>query len=99
MVAMRALVIVGKEREIKIPAMVHGFAALEMAEGAGRHGDRRESGRAAQAFLRATVSDINPGFVDFDGHGTERSHALGDHDSINLVGCITNGFTFLKCTG
>src|SRR5580658_3742352 len=49
-----------------------------MVDGSRRYGHWREAWRTTQSFLRATVADVDPGRVGFDGHASQRGNAVGD---------------------
>jgi hypothetical protein len=85
MVAVRDASVVMDEFEIKIPTASWRRACFEPVHSATREKHRRQARRAAKAFLRTTVGNINSGRIDIDGHPTERRHTVSDDQRAGFV--------------
>ena len=68
--------------QVEIEGLHRSLARFEAVEGARRDGDRRQTGRAAEPFLRATVGDVDADFVDQHRHAAQRGHAIGNGERI-----------------
>ncbi len=73
--------------------------AFEPLERARRHRHGRESRRAAQALLRATVGDVDAVLVHQHGHAAQRRDAIGDHQRAGLVRRFADGLGLVEHAG
>src|SRR5262249_35136042 len=88
-----------EELEVEIERLYGSPARLHAIPGAGRDGDGREAGRAAEAFLRATVGDVDAVLVDQHGHAAERGDAVGDHQRVDFVCGFADGLGLVVHAG
>jgi len=85
--------------QVQVPDGVVDLAGFQPLGRARRDGEGGESGRAAQALLRATEGDVNVVGVDIDGDGAEGGDAIGDGERADLAGRTGDGAGGLEGSG
>ena len=99
MVVLVAGIIGVQQQQVQVPRLHRRGARLEAFQRARRHRDGRQARRAAQAFLRATVGDVDAVFVHQHGHAAQRGDAIADHQRVHLVRRLANGFRVVEHAG
>src|SRR6476660_1865561 len=64
--------VLGDQSHVEIPALTGQPAIFDGGERTLSHRKRRQAGRAAQAFLGGTVTDVDAEPIDADSESTER---------------------------
>src|SRR5438093_860340 len=88
-----------EELEIEVEAIHRRLALLEAIERAWRNRDGRESGRAAKALLRATISYIDAVLIHQHWHAAERGHAVADRQRVDFVCRVADGLGLVEHAG
>ena len=91
--------IVADERHVQIPAGNLGSSLFDRGKRPGSKGHGRQAGRTTQALLRAAVNRVELPGVDFNGHSSERCHAVHQQQPAGIVDDFGNFFQWLPGAG
>src|SRR5215831_1102109 len=70
---------------VEVPALYLRLAAVDRLDGARTERHRRQTGRTAQAFLRAAVHSIDAPFIDGHRYAAQRRYRIEQEQRIELV--------------
>src|ERR1700691_4586050 len=84
-VAMRYGRVIMNQLQVEIPAAHGRGSSAQPVHGSLRNRHRRQSRRATQPLFRATVGTADPGSIKLDRHSAERSNAIRDYESANIM--------------
>src|ERR1035438_6653523 len=79
-----------QKQQVQIERLHRRLPRLEAFQGARRHRDRRQAGRAAEPLLGAAVGDVDTDFVYQHGHAAQRGDAIGNGERVHFVGRFAN---------
>src|SRR5262249_8774565 len=87
------------QSHIQVPTLARRPPLLHDSQCTLAHRERRQSWRAAQAFLAAAVADIDIKTIDADGHSAKRGDRIHDEKCLMLPAQARDLLKWLPYTG